>query len=236
MSFNTGLSGLLSNSDQQNMIWRSLLQSFIDHGGSSRHLDKLLADANGDRKLIDLLVKQVIGSIWRIVQYPISITNLDTTIDFECSARTFLGYYPEMNPHPDHFADRSGKAEYTETIPSRPCKYRLVHFSKPPSFLDITEYRHGDNEEWAGWRELFAFANHQRNEDWSNYRILAPGSLSIDRYESRQQKKVVTSKMFPVAVNDREGKVDLSWRGFKRPETDRFDTQLFYLARVYDDY
>lgn len=217
MSFSKSLRGLIADFDEHNQLWRVLLQAIHDHGGQTPHINALLTDAKGPRLLINAFAKLIVGKIW---EYEKTLVDLDMKEgDFSCASEEFLARYEHLQVSPDIGLDEGGT--YSETIPKRPCRYRLYHFSRPMSLAEVRGafQRLGCLEEHAGWRELVAYASLLRTEDLSGCRILAAGSLR--------------SSAVPVIQKSHDEDICVAWQGVDNPVQHRFGHECFYLVRVY---
>lgn len=228
MTFQTSLKQLITDSDEQNTLWRALMQSMHDHGGSTTHLDALLDDAKCPRLLLDEISRMVIGKIWKLAEEPIDLGLTDN--DFQCSPKEFLARFPNIEPYKN-----AGFAAgcWSETKPKEPCRYRLYHFGHDTLFSEIVTCFEPNRspEEHASWRELIAYVARLQTADFCGCPILAAGSRLFQ--SDHPNKSLVESTIFPVSIGSDRG-VDVAWRGTKHPDTDKFDTKCFWLIRVYD--
>ena len=219
--FDDSFRRLVTHSDEQNVLFRTLLQTFADHGASYDHLNKLLEDTKGERLFFDDLVKTVIGPIWEKIVNPFNMNEPD----FECPAKDFMARFTQLD-----FAPNMGLEHEALWSINKPMKlvsrYQLEHSTDELTFAQVLAQwdPHQFPKDPASWRELVAFVSLLKPEDLCGYRILAPGSRSKDA--------IGLGTIFPVA--DGLGKrISISWKGVRRPE-DRFENHCLYLVRVYE--
>ena len=231
MAFQNSLTNLITDFDEHNNLWRALMQSVHDHGGGTRHLNGLLSDAKGPRLLVDEIAKLMIGKIWQLAEQRVDL-GLDEYSNFECPAKEFLSRYPNLKIHPG-VVEQFERGQWSETAPKEPCEYQLLHFRQPPLFSEVVSepgpYR--NPTEHASWRELIAYVSRMKWDDFCGCRILAAGSRNLT-YDSTQKRKV-EGPIFP-CVDGFEDGISVGWKGVKRPETEKFEVNCFYLIRVYD--
>jgi hypothetical protein len=72
------------------------------------------------------------------------------------------------------------------------------------------------------------YVSQLKPEEFAGYRILAAGSRNMDGHDG------VLGTLFPVADGFERKTVSISWKGVKRPETERFENHCLYLTRVYE--
>lgn len=220
--FDDSTKRLIAHADEQNVLFRTLLQTFADHGANGNHLNRLLEDTKSKRCYFSALVKTVIGPIWERIVAPFEMKEPD----FECSAKNFIAQFTQLD-----FTPNIGLEHETRWSINRPMKpvsrYQLEHSPNDLTFNEVLTrwdpYQYPKDP--ASWRELVAFVSLLKPEDLCGYRILAPGSRIMDRGG--------LGTIFPAA--DGLGKrISISWKGVKRPEVDHFENQCLYLVRVYE--
>jgi|GEM_PF-3508942 len=222
MSFKNDLGALITNADEQNTLWRALLQSIYDHGGSRRHLDRLLFDAKQEKVLTDQIAKLVVGPIWKLVEESVDLGLCDD--DFKCPVGEFEGRYSNIdvcldrdavlkresgiNPHARHPDDNA-------TRPKKPCRYRLHYPGHGHQHSDLDDIDH------ASWRELVAYLSLQKDFEICPFLIIAAG-LQLPRFGEN-------GTSFPNARQNGNRPV-VMWQCLN------YATQhgYFYLVRVYD--
>ena len=223
MAFKNDLKVLITNIDEQNTLWRALLQSIHDHGGRKNHLDRLLADTKNKKVLIDQIAQLIVGPIWGFVNEAIDIGLVEK--DFDCPAEKFMEFCPEIGLCLDWDIVRADKRthprhpDHDATRPKRPCRYRLCHCGSHDRNYSALENLDAHLEH-ASWRELAVFLVRMEDVNLRDFSIIAAGS---------KQKDVTDGGVpFPIAGRETEGAI-ISWRA--RYVTDRH-TQ-FYLVRDY---
>jgi len=221
MAFSATLEQLVSIGDQQGTFWRSFLQALIDHGGDTMHLDELLKDTSGDRRLLDAFARRVIGPIW---EYALNKRYLGA-IDHDCSFKEFMDKYPTVNVWTG--ARENNSSRWVGTQPKRSCQYRLFHFNRPMSFNGIVGASLGSGVEYAGARELIAYVSRLQPNDMSHCNIVAAGS-QWGACGSIQSS-------FPVAHPEPK-RICVTWHGVDDSNRDgvEYKTEHFYLVRIYD--
>jgi len=228
--FKNGLDNLITNGDEQNVLWRTVLNSLVNHGGGMQHLNGLLADAKGKRELTNRIAKLVVGKVWELTEQSVDLGLAEK--DFHCSPREFLARYPKVSIH--CALDLVG-GKCVDSIPWAPCQYRLFHFGGPVLFRKASSkipssafagLPKGAVVEHAGWRELLAYVHRLKGSELCTCSILSGGS------------PISGENSFPAAQehpigNPRGEEITLVWRGVKRPKTEPFWTDCFFLVRIY---
>ena len=230
MALSNTTKALIGDFDEIAVLWKGLLNAVSDHGGNTRDVEKLIEDIKGPKVLVSELARKLVGSVWKLAD---RLTNIGP-IDFDCPPQEFMARYPTIK-FPPGMGLEDERRWTTHPRQDDACLYGLRHFPKPPIFNDIVEnpeYRngHGNDVEYAGWRELVAYLSKLNPGDISGHPILAAGSRSVN-YISRTETE--PGYIFPVGVEYPPGAPELSWMGVKRPESEKFENRCFYLVRVY---
>ncbi len=213
---------LISNSDEQNVFWRSLLQQLNNIGGDTRDLNRLVSDAKGDKEIILQIAKLAMGQIWGLVAKTRKLSL--TPSDFEIPAKEFSNSFTGIG------RNASAERDFTESKPKGPCEYRLHHYLTPQRTDELILAK---NEEHAGWRELLAYVVDLQAYDIRGRHILAVGSRLVDTRPIPPDLKI---PIFPCATTfDDSANVWMSWKGVENTEKDRLGLDCFYLIRVYPD-
>lgn len=218
MAFQHSLYDLIANADERNVLFRSLMQAIVDHGGDTHHLNALLADARDGRRHFDALAKKLIGRIWELVEQPVDLG----AIDFACPIPQFLTQYPGVEIA---FGTSQNRCPWTETQPRGACRYKLAHFSRPRSFQEVVDaFPVGGAVESAGFRELVAYVSRLQVSDLERFAIVAAGSVAMYREGNPSTTFPNASAFTSVRVN---------WHGVNDPVKKEFWLNCFYLVRVY---
>src|SRR3989344_4360402 len=170
MSFKIAtLEGIISHSDEQATLFRGLVQAFIDHGASYKELEKLLTDAKNEKRFFGLLAKKVMGRIWELAEEEPFVLD---PIDFDAPPLTFLeGCSKELYIH-DVYRQSLLDDRWLENKPKETCRYRLVHqTSRAWRWSQFQDPGLPDDVEYAGWRELAAYATKLEPGDLKHCRI-----------------------------------------------------------------
>ena len=222
MAFENGLSNLITNGDEWNVLRRTLMQSIHDHGGGTNHLNRLLEYAKTVRVLTDEIARLIVGPIWQLVLgEPVALE----PIDFDAPAKGFCNHYRHLNIMPG--LNDFDEKYWVTTRPRKPCRYRLFHYSRTPEFDQIvnTFQSPPESREHAGWRELLAYVSMVPLSHLVGHRILAAGTENKAEYPR--------TGMFPCAWNY-DDRWTVGWKGVKRHDKEKFEVDCFYLIRVYD--
>lgn len=227
MAFKGSLKDLISNSDETSRLWREVLHSVSNHGGTIEHINELLADAKEKNLLVNELAKLIVGKIWKIAPEPVTLAL--TQKHFQCTPAEFLSLYPDVWIHPGMNLE---KGEYAENEPRETCQYVLYHFNRPVLLEEVLRQFASSKgrRELAGWRELVAYSSRLKPEDFSRCRILSAASPLLQRPDAVMKDEGV---ILPAAVGF-SNKVELSWTGVKVPARDTFSPTMFFLVRIYD--
>ncbi len=150
--FKADLETLLTNADEANNLFRSLIESIGSQGGNIAHLNLVLKDAKGARKLLDAFAREAIGNIWKLAFRTIDIG----PVDFGCPAEDFLEKYPQVDVQPGSTPYQG--SGWSENAPGRSVGYHLFHSSTPVRISEVFAWEKAGIVEHAGWRELVAYA------------------------------------------------------------------------------
>lgn len=217
MAFSSSLKTLIAESDEQNLLWRKFIQTVRDSGGDTDDVNYLLSDAKSSNLFISEFV-QMVRMYWKLTHESKALPE----IDFECSARDFVLRYKNVKFHPN-----MDFRVYKEQKVSVPCGYRLHQFWEPQLNYDLVHAFDRDRSiAHASWRELIAYADYMRQyEPKIGRTILAVGSPNIERVGDETTE-------LPIYPSVSHLDSHISWRGVKRPESEKFPTDLLYLVRV----
>lgn len=208
---------LISNLNELATVFQALTQAITDNGGNMGTLNKLLADAKGNRKAITQLARSLVGKMWELVEQPVNLELED--FHFECFPRDFEKMYPGLA-----FDSVATSRAFSDTRPSGPCRYRLHHFGRKMLAEEIYSALDDDpNLEHAGWRELTAYVFKLKLGDFKDNPIFAAGSLA--GFVGR----------FPMARDTTQG-ARISIGGLNtsaETTTWKFPTGVFWLVRDY---
>lgn len=160
----------------------SLSQTFLrvlrDHGGDETDIERLLFDAKvGGKKTVTRMVRAMLP-IWRFVDHPFELQLRPE--DFQMGQTDFIACFPEME---GRVAIRLKTDMMSPVRPPARCKYRLRFNTTPVSF-DGVQNKLGvftdKPQEYAGLRELIAFADILSEEDLLHFSVMAPASYVRD--------------------------------------------------------
>ena len=220
--FQGAISTILSNGDEQQFVFRTLLQTIEDHGGDTSHLEKLLADAKEDRILFSTLAKLLIGPVWNLVEN----TGIDLgEVDYDCGEGEFFSQYPRV----ERTGAESRMTCWSESRPEGSRTYRLAHIGRRLDYDGVMALsaRNGGPYDFAGWRELAAYGHYLPPGTLGRMQVMAPGSELMSRGGSSGKG----CEIFPV-IDQLSGNTAFSWKGLDRRHGEKFDLKTFFLIRV----
>lgn len=142
---------LISEVDEATVLFRKFLHALNEHGGDMDDLNGFLADAKGDRAVINRMVRAALGGIWSLVDNSIDIGPVDfdpkksfwDVLDSDGTKSLFA-----LNPD-------IPESRWRDTQPTGKCLYRVLPVEQ--KFL-LRFLPPAVRFEDAGLRELCAFA------------------------------------------------------------------------------
>ncbi len=222
--FKGPISSLVTNADEQNVLFTALLQRLEDNGGSLSHLNKLLADAKGEGEddYLDDLARNLMGPIWDLVRTPVDLGHIEYRYDERALSREYPDVMRKKLPE---------MTMWSESRPTFPCKYKLMHFQVRATYDEI---RGSSNHlrdayaikgEYAGSRELVAYVARLQSTVLDLVQIVAPGS------ELHGLDNDPPTEALPIATRASEY-IEVGWKSLDRSKDERFERNTFYLVRV----
>ncbi len=208
--------------DLNRSLSRNLLHMIMDLGGTLEELREFMDRADSGDAWREFAKRIINAPIWKLEGQDFDLG----PIDFYSSGDAFLTSHLDVAT----CINKHVLEGNISTYPTGPCTYRLHH---RPDALQLYRllnplYKSLDQLsrkiEYAGWRELIAFAGHIGKMSLDGYQVLALGS-----------HYVTPSGAYTVPILQTIGRTEVVWEAIATKESARVNNRRFFLTRVYPE-
>lgn len=202
-------------------IAQSFLKSSEDLTGNTYVIDGLVREIAKGGRPFDVFIRQRARAIWDLVETPVSLVRPGC-----CALHKLLARYPSVKLTPKA-VDENEAWIWSDSIPSKPCKYRLFHAGRPTSIDDLLNAKLSH----AGIRELIVYlASLTPEEGLDGFRIFGMGSRRYYGVAPYREEDWDKANKFPVATW-KDGHFLVSEYSVDQEDTVAFGTDCFFLVR-----